>query len=584
MVSANWPGMTGPANHVRVGTRSVGEGTCPDFHAAKAHPALWPATRPRPRKEKLDTFPLGVLNAALDEIEIRGATIAQAVDRAVKNAEQAGKRLHSGALTWIWTTVDRYLAGATSYEEHDRSGVPATVPVQDYWVAREDHRSSGGSLWEMYAYGRRYESPDSSTREIRLLHYGTFNPLQPIEERQEQGHESWVDRKRAEHAGQEAIAAYSAAFGVLCAWPRPWAKPFRPSQVAHSGAGSADLVRVVQVGLADGIHHVVFEGTPDDAKRKYDVEGADQVRRAVNRGTPQPSGDCAQCKLRTACATLPPLPGILGITDAEAPPRTWSATNGRYYRTCPAQDHLYRLHLPRDGEYSDSAIRGEAVHAWLERAHGGPGRIPCAIQDIPRVPDDWSAGGWHVTGKEARQGALMLRSHAEMCPFHRADRLGEVRVEPLLAVHDTAANVIVTARPDLLYLEDGAWVWRESKSRARPLRREAALLEEFPQLALGMVLLAENLLEGKPTGVRVELELLYPDSSDIVLLDPTDPAHLARAREVIHDLAAPWHADETAAPRPGVQCGTCPVRQWCPAALPLVAIGLEPAGDKEERE
>ena len=178
-MSANWPGMTGPTDHVRVGTRSVGEGTCPDYLAAKAHPALWPAERLRARKEKLDTFPLGVLNAALDEIEINGATVAQAIDRAVEETEQEGKRLHPGVLTWARTAVARYLAGAARYQHQDRSGTPATVPVRDYWVAREDRRSSGDRLWEMYAYGRRYESPDGSVREIRLLHYGIFDPLQP---------------------------------------------------------------------------------------------------------------------------------------------------------------------------------------------------------------------------------------------------------------------------------------------------------------------------------------------------------------------------------------------------------------------
>lgn len=178
----------------------------------------------------------------------------------------------------------------------------------------------------------------------------------------------------------------------------------------------------------------------------------------------------------------------------------------------------------------------------------------------------------------------MLVSHAEMCLFHRASRLGEVRVEPLLTVHDTAANVIVTARPDVLYLEDGAWVWRETKSRTRPPKPGTDLLEEFPQLALGMILLAENLLEGKPTGMRVELELLYSDSSDMVLFDPNDPAHLARASEVIHGLTAPWHADETAAPRPSEECGTCPVRQWCPAALTPAGGGPAPDGDAEGYE
>ena len=180
-MSAGWPGMTGPTDHVRVGTRSVGEGTCPDYLAAKAHPALWPAARLRARKEKLDTFPLGILNAALDEIELNGATVAQAIDRAVEETEREGKRLHPAALTWVRDGSGPVPGGRGPLPGPGSAGIPATVPVRDYWVAREDRRSSGDRLWEMYAYGRRYESPDGSVREIRLLHYGTFDPLQPAE-------------------------------------------------------------------------------------------------------------------------------------------------------------------------------------------------------------------------------------------------------------------------------------------------------------------------------------------------------------------------------------------------------------------
>jgi len=575
--------MAGSDDHVRVGTRAAGEGTCPDYLAAKAHPALRPATRARTRREKLDAFPLGILNAAVDEIERNGATVAQAIDLAVAETAREGKRPHPAALTWVRAGVDQYLAGAARYQDQVQPEDRATVLVRDFWVVREDRRASGGRLWEMYGYGRRYESPDGTVREIRLLHYGIFDPQQPAGERRDaRGQDRPGDRKLAGRAAQEAIAAYSAAFGVAAPWPQYWSEPFQPSRVPRPPAGPVRLVRVVQVGLADGEHHMVFEGAPAEAKRKYDADAADQVREAVTRGVPQPGGGCAQCKLRTACEALVPLPGILGITDPEAPARTWSAASGRYYGKCPAQAHLYGLHLPRDREYSESATRGQAVHAWLGPAHAGAGRVPCTMQDLPATPDGWSAGGWQVTGEEARRGALMLASHAEMCPFHRVGQIGEVRVEPLLTVHDTAANVIVTARPDLLYLEDGSWVWRETKTKARPLRPGADLLTEYPQLALGMILLAENLLGGKPTGRRVEVEVLYPDSSDMILLDPNDHAHLARAREVILDLAAPWHADETAAPRPGAECRSCPVRRWCPDALPLADAGPALDGDEEE--
>jgi hypothetical protein len=322
--------MTGPTDHVRVGTRPAGEGTCPDYLAAKAHPALRPATPVRARRERLDAFPLGILNAALDEIERNGVPVAQAIDLAVKEAAREGKHPHPAALTWIRAAVAQYLAGAARYQDQVHPEDRATVLVRDYWVAREDRRASGGRLWEMYAYGRRYESPDGSVREIRLLHYGIFDPLQQAEEHQEaQGQAAIEGRKLAGRAAQEAIAAYSAAFGVAAPWPQYWSEPFQPSGASLSPAGPVRLVRVVQVGLADGEHHLVFEGTPAEAKRKYDADAAGQVRRAVTRGTPQPGGGCAQCKLRTACEALVPLPGILGITDHGAPPRTWSATSGR---------------------------------------------------------------------------------------------------------------------------------------------------------------------------------------------------------------------------------------------------------------
>ena len=188
------------------------------------------------------------------------------------------------------------------------------------WL-REDHRSSGGRLWEMYAYGRQVRvpgrlSPGDPPPALRDLRSPAADPGAPGGTGA--GELGGPEASRA-RAAQEAIAAYSAAFGVPSPWPRPWSKPFRPSRVARADAGSVSMVRVVQVGLADGEHHLVFEGTPAEAKRKYDADGAGQVRRAVTRGTPQPGGGCAQCKLRTACEALPPLPGILGITDPGSP-------------------------------------------------------------------------------------------------------------------------------------------------------------------------------------------------------------------------------------------------------------------------
>ena len=68
--------------------------------------------------------------------------------------------------------------------------------------------------------------------------------------------------------------------------------------------------------------------------------------------------------------------------------------------TCPAQDHLCRLHLP--GRTSTARVRCAGRRSMPGSAgHGNPSRIACTMQDIPPTPDDWSAGGWHVTGEEA---------------------------------------------------------------------------------------------------------------------------------------------------------------------------------------
>ena len=189
------------------------------------------------------------------------------------------------------------------------------------------------------------------------------------------------------------------------------------------------------------------------------------------------------------------------------------------------------------------------------------------VWDVPAQQDDWSAGKWHVTGEQARDGTRMLVSHADLCPFHHGG-IADVRLEPTLAFHDTAANVIVIAKPDMLYLADGAWVWREIKTRKRLPRRGPDLYQEFPQLAVAVVLMAEHALGGKPCGQRIELELLSPGAGDIWLIDPVDPAEVSAAKAALRELAAPWHADETAAARPGPHCADCPVRRWCPDADP----------------
>jgi hypothetical protein len=529
-VPEKWPGMTADRNLMRIGASAVGDEACLEQQAVKARPAMWPVQRSRARKPRMNDFPLRLVMDAVDDVEFRG----RPRDEALARLGRDGKPVHPGACRWARHSAGAYLDGAT------RISTEAVRAVLHYWVAQQ---TSGGKTWELFSWGRRYESADGTYREFRFLRYGTDSD----------------DRGLA----GVALAAYTTAHGSLASWPDPWTEPF---QVLSDAPVSVAYVRVLEVSLLDGSHKVLFEGTPEEADELYARHARDRVRAVSAGGSPRPGYGCAECKLIMACEALPRIPGLLGIADPTAPLRTWSVSNGRYYSDCPARDYLTRLNLPRENEYDPAAVRGQAVHAWLEQNHAGPLRSACTVWDIPAQPDDWTVGKWHVTGEQALAGARMLANHADLCPFHRDRQITEDRLEPVLAYHDTAANVIVVARPDLLYLEDGVWVWRETKTRQRLPRPGPDLLRDFPQLALATVLMAENALGGKPSGARIELELLTPRSADVLLVDPNDPAEVSKARTVVHELAAAWHADEAAAARPGPHCGDCPVRRWCPDA------------------
>lgn len=537
-MSETWPGMTGNWHLVRIGIRAADEGTCPEQQAAKALPAVWPGQRSYVRKQFLNDFPLGAVMNALDDVEFRGLSREQVIERLGREAKPP---MHPGAIRWARHAAVEYLDAGACID------TPATTPVPHYWVAQQ---ARGEVLWELYAWGRRYASPDGTVREFRFIRFGEANM------------DKW-DKGDAGKRGRArvAIAAYGAAFGIPAPKPHPWGEAFRPLRGEHP---VVQRIRVLEVGLDGGKPAVLFDGTPAQAEKLYAEHARDQVRTIKVGGEAQPGTECAGCKLNTACDTLPRIPGLLGVADPTGPQRTWSVSNGRSYQVCPAQDHLLRLHIPKQNEYSESAVRGHAVHAWLEENHRNPIHAACTVWDIPLQPDDWTAGKWHITGEEALAGSRMLANHADLCPYMRGDQITEVRLEPTLAFHDTDANVIVVAKPDMLYKEDGAWVYRETKTRQRPLRPGTDLFHDFPQLALATVLMAENALGGKPAGTRIELELLTSDAADVLLIDPSDPAEVAKARTAVHDLAASWHSDKAAAARPGKHCQSCPVSRWCP--------------------
>lgn len=500
---------------------------------------MWPRERHGARRQGRPEFPLGPFMTALDLIEHSKLTPEAALELAAREGDRP--KAHPGLMKFTRDAVLQYLEAAPAMAT--APGCAVMEPSADEWVYLWTGTPPGGgrSVYEITAWGRRYRSPDGRVRELRIPRLGSAGES---------------DRDPAE----VAVAAYVAALGVPAVRPQRWSDPYR----ARACAQRPERVRVVQYGCADGSQQVLFDGTAAEAETRFLDLGSPRLREAVSGTAERPGEGCATCKLISVCTALPRLPGLLGITVAGQPVRTWSVTNGRDYEACPTKDHLRRLHLPRTGEYDQPARRGKAVHARIEELHSRNPARPCTSQDLRADPEQWQ-DIWKLDEEQAVLGTRQLGWHLLVCPFANGMVIGKVRPELTLTVYDPLAGVIVLAKPDLLYQDRGAWVWRETKTGGRIRSRLTDVLRSYPQTALAVVLLAAGALGGAADGSRVELEILRPDGPDIYLLDPGDPATARHATDVVRDLAAPWHGDLQLDPRPGPWCDRCEVARWCPA-------------------
>lgn len=506
--------------------------------ATKARAAVYPVRAEPYRRSTLEDFPLAPVMEVLDLVE-HAASSPEAALATLRSEGSRGRYVHPGLRRWAEHAVRQYL---------DAFPVTPDAPVQpvgDAWVhQRKTHPDrSGARVYELCAWGRRYASLDGSVRELRLLRLGRAGEH---------------PRDRAE----VAVAAYILATGYLMRSQKPWL----PSRIRH-GHPPPERVRVVEVGCLDGSAAVLFDGSVAEAVAGYETSGKAALRAAVN-GTDRRAGrSCAECKLTATCTAVTDVAGLLGIDDSTRPRRVLTVTDARRYHVCPAQAHLRGLQLPRqrDVEYGPEAARGLAVHAWLQQLHARRPPRTCTRDDLLVRPENLAAAGWSLPDPEAALGTRMLGQHAQVCPLHHELSDEEVRVEPVVAAYDSAANVVLVAQPDLLYQDRGAWVWRETKTRSSAAA-PGQLLATYPQLALGVLLLAAGALGGTAAGTRVELEVLRGAEPDLDMVDPLDPEQVDTARAVLHALAVDWHGDTTFTAHPGDHCARCEVATWCPDA------------------
>lgn len=522
-VDAQWikpPELVGSDGLIRIGASYArGSVGCPAGDSVKIRPKLRLRHWAESSRTPLTTFTLDPVMKALDRIEFDG------VSDAVALAEIASDRVHPGLVTFARHATSSYRASCDARQR-------GLVPSRDLWVVQRQAKA----VWELYAWGRRYWSVDGDCREFRFLRTGTSAAA------------------RAE--SQVAIAAFATAFGDPAPWPRPWSSSFETTS-----APAPTKVRVTEIDLATGRLDVLFDGTPAEASELFELRGRSEVTR-LSRGVETHAGSwCSGCKRQSFCDALPAVPALLGMTAHGNPERSVSASNLRYHRACPAQSHLRDLGLPKTWEYDPSSTLGQAVHAWLDERHRRG--LPCDAADTPPEAD-WSAGGWSVEGDQAASGRRMIEHHRALCAFQSSEVAEQARVEPTLVVHDPQARAVVVAKPDLLYRDGEAWVWREVKTTTRP-QQFATDPIEMPQLAMAVVILSSGALGGEFEGARVELEILHPDGSDIQLIDAADPDQITRARDALRSYVEPWYHDEVFPARPGRNCRWCPVSRWCPS-------------------
>ncbi|MGW2598900.1 PD-(D/E)XK nuclease family protein [Streptomyces klenkii] len=543
-------------------------GRCPYKKALKARTGfrLSPGPLPAYKPDRRESFNLGPTGAALDLIEYKGVDSGEALHRSLA-ATRERPEADPGLAAWTRFAVRHYLEGRPS----------GLLPVDYTWVvvtSLEQPDTRGAKRYEQCVWGRPYVSADGRVRELCV-------PVARHVARAERTAPNVIDpSERADLAA----AAYVVSRGDPYRMPDRynWSQDAMPAPgVGEAAWRHPDEVRITEVSCLDGRRFELLRESPEEIARRYTVYGAPELTATVSGNGFLPGFDCEDCKYAPSCPALSRLGGILSVDDQTKPRRIWSVTNGRSYmgrpgheEGCPARERLRRLRLP-DPEgraLTPHVIRGHAVHAWIQQHHEShPGRA-CRPEDAPDGRSAWSAGRWTIPEEQAELGARMIAAHARHCPYQLSS-VHKVVHERTLVLHDTAADVLVLAKTDMLYRDGPSWVYRETKTDARrDPPEEAEIFRERPQLALAVLLSTSPVLNDDATGARVELEVLGPAGARLTIIDPFDVANRAAARQAVHELAAEWHSDTNASTSAGPHCRNCEMAVWCLPAFPTGSV------------
>ena len=341
-------------------------------------------------------------------------------------------------------------------------------------------------------------------------------------------------------------------------------------------AARASRVRVVEVGLKDGSTTVVFDGTAQEARTAYTGAPRAAVTGVVAGSSVEPGRQCGGCKAAGCCDGPVPLAGHLGQAAPGLKTRSVSASDLETYRTCPAQWYLRQSNVPLEWDEGPASNRGRLVHRWLRTAHARG--VACSPGDLP--PPGPGAGG--VGGLADDEYAIAhpyLAGHLADCPV--GPGVTVVLLDEPLYGYDMDADVVVAARPDLMFLDaDGVPVLRETKTTDAALPQdEPDAWDRWFQVPWNIGLLASGAVARLGSGepAVLEVEVLTPLGSRTYTWRLDEPGVVAMAQAEVAHRADAWHVDRTWAATPGKQCGWCPARRWCPDAADPDATPTGPA-------
>lgn len=494
----------------------------------------------RPRSAGLDTFALKPAERVLDLVEFHGKTPNEAFT--ALGRDTGPERIPAALDGWTRHAVGAFLTASVALAQ--KCGLLLEPCSREWAVQDRLVGEADGKLHELCTTGRRYSG--DGVRELRILRSGSL-------------HDREADQREV------AVAARVLADGRgirVASWKDPY--------TLYPESPEVGRVRVTEVGCLDGSHRVLFDGTAEEARAAYRQDAEELLHAVLNGGDYRPGGGCADCRLVSLCPAVPQTPGALQASRGTAWRRSWSVTTSREHSVCARRTYLYSVHLPGDARPEPAAaMRGRAVHAWLERAHRERPAGGCRAAAAPEPEQLRQSAGSRLTRREAALAAQMIGDHAAVCPLVGAPL--EARFEPERTVYafDRTANAFVAVKADLLYLRDGAWVVRETKTTSSfsvfdPITR-------YPQTALAIVLAAAGVpVDG--TAIRhVELELLTGRGPMLIGFDPFDTVTLRRAHESVRARAAGWLGDLEFKPNPGSHCAECRWTAWCAEASEVPA-------------